>query len=35
MRRRVGIAPTHALPLLFKGEDFVHTDIAFAYTPVP
>ncbi|WP_311275797.1 type II toxin-antitoxin system VapC family toxin [Methylobacterium sp. WCS2018Hpa-22] len=35
MRRRVGIAPTHALPLLFKGQDFVHTDIAFAYTPVP
>ncbi|GJD94369.1 type II toxin-antitoxin system VapC family toxin [Methylobacterium iners] len=28
-------AKVHGLPLLFKGNDFVHTDIEPAYRPVP
>ena len=28
-------ARTHALPLLFKGGDFVHTDIVPAHAPTP
>lgn len=30
-----GTAKVHAVPLLFKGDDFVHTDIEPAYRPVP
>lgn len=29
------VAKAHALPLLFKGNDFVHTDIEPAYRPAP
>lgn len=29
------VAKVHALPLLFKGNDFVHTDIEPAYRPAP
>ena len=29
------VAAVMRLPLLFKGDDFVHTDIVPAYTPVP
>lgn len=29
------VARTRALPLLFKGSDFVHTDIVPAYLPAP
>lgn len=29
------VAKTHALPLLFKGCDFVHTDIVPAHIPAP
>lgn len=29
------VARVHALPLLFKGNDFVHTDIVSAYSPAP
>ncbi len=34
-RRSHAVAGTHALPLLFKGNDFGHTDIVPAYTPAP
>lgn len=30
-----GTAKVRAVPLLFKGNDFVHTDIEPAYRPVP
>ncbi|KQT78899.1 type II toxin-antitoxin system VapC family toxin [Methylobacterium sp. Leaf466] len=29
------VARVHGLPLLFKGNDFVHTDIEPAYRPAP
>ena len=29
------VARTHSVPLLFKGNDFVHTDLVPAYAPVP
>lgn len=30
-----GVASVMHLPLLFKGDDFVHTDIVPAYSPAP
>ncbi len=30
-----GVASVMRLPLLFKGDDFVHTDIVPAYSPAP
>lgn len=29
------VAETHAVPLLFKGNDFIHTDLVPAYRPNP
>lgn len=29
------VARTYAVPLLFKGNDFVHTDLVPAYAPAP
>ena len=29
------VAKTHAVPLLFKGRDFIHTDLVPAYAPNP
>ena len=30
-----GVAKTHNVPLLFKGRDFIHTDLVPAYVPSP
>lgn len=29
------VAKAHGVPLLFKGNDFIHTDIEPAYKPIP
>ncbi|MCJ2141309.1 type II toxin-antitoxin system VapC family toxin [Methylobacterium sp. E-066] len=29
------VAKVHAVPLLFKGNDFIHTDLVPAYSPSP